>query len=98
MWIEFKGFADNELVEEFLSRDFIVKDATFDVRVEYVDMHPGGEVMRTGNYTSRKETRRVAIPKETPDLEITEQNYGDYLIEGVFSQLAFKRLIAMLTT
>jgi hypothetical protein len=91
------GFIEEEDVEKFLSETHIIKDVSVKFKVQYADMHPGGEIIPTGKYTMESRTFRVAIPKETPDLEITEENYGDYYVGVVFKQTIFKRLINLLT-
>jgi hypothetical protein len=38
-------------------------------------------------------TREVAIPKSTPDLVITEDNYGDYQSGMIFDRIFMKKLV-----
>jgi hypothetical protein len=91
------GFIEEEDVEKFLSENYIIKDVSVDFKVQYADMHPGGEIIPTGRYTTEARIFRVAISKETPDLKITDKNYGDYLIGVIFKKNIFQKLINLLT-
>lgn len=91
------GFIEEKDVEKFLSETHIVKDVSVDFRVQYGDMHPGGEIIPTGEYTTQPRIFRVAIPKETPDIKITYKNYDEYFVGVVFKEIIFKKLINLLT-
>jgi hypothetical protein len=91
------GFIEEEEVEKFLSRTHTIKDVGIDFKIQYGEMHPGGEIIPTGKYGKETRIVRLAIPRDIPDLIITKENYGDYLVGVVFKQIIFGKLINLLT-
>ena len=93
-YLELKGFVDAELVNKVLSLDHIVKDVTFKTKFQYAESNGMG-LEPTGVFGFEDTTREVAIPKSTPDLVITAENYGDYLSNVVFKKIFMKKLIEL---
>jgi hypothetical protein len=93
-YLELKGFVDAELVNKLLSVDHIVKDVTFKTKFQYAESNGMG-LEPTGVFGFEDTTREVAIPKSTPDLVITAENYGDYLSNVVFKKIFMKKLIEL---
>lgn len=96
-YYQLDGFIEEEEVDQFLSRTHTIKEVGIDFKVQYGEMHPGGEIIPTGEYTTETRKFRLAIPKDVPDLVITKENYGDYLVGVVFQEIIFKKLINLLT-
>lgn len=84
MYLKCEGFLDDEIVKEILSKDYIVKDVTFKLTIAYTNV-----------YMQEDMTRNVAIPKDNPNLIITEDNYGEYLTERTFEKIFIKKLFEM---
>jgi hypothetical protein len=96
-YFKLETFIDIDLMNKVLAKDHIVKDATWKRRVQY-GYHSGmGSIEPTGEYGYEDMTREVAIPKSTPDVVITEENYGDYLSGVVFDRIFMDKLIEIVT-
>jgi hypothetical protein len=90
-YFKLDGFIDADLVNKVLSKDHIVKDATFKTKFQYAESNGMG-LEPTGEFGYENTTREVAIPKSTPDLVIDAENYGDYLSNVVFDKIFMKKL------
>ena len=95
-YLKLDGFIDADLVKKALEKDHIVKDATFKTKFQYAESNGMG-LEPTGEFGYENTTREVAIPKSTPNLVITEDNYGDYLSGVVFDRIFMKKLVEIVT-
>ena len=93
-YFKLDGFLDEDQVRKVLEKDHIVKDATFKTKFQYAESNGMG-LEPTGEFGYENTTREVAIPKSTPDVVITEENYGEYLSNVVFDKLFMKKLFEM---
>ena len=94
--MKLETFIDNDLVNKVLSKDHIVKKVTFKTKFQWAESNGMG-LEPTGEFGCKDTTRKVAIPKNTPDLIITENNYGDYLSGVVFDKIFMKKLVEIVT-
>jgi hypothetical protein len=97
-YMKLETFIDVDLVNKVLLKDHIVKKVTFKHKVRYAECDGfGGFDMDTVKDGSEPMTREVAIPKSTPDLVITEDNYGDYQSGMIFDRIFMKKLVEIVT-
>lgn len=95
-YFKLDGFIDADQVKKVLEKDHIVKDATFKTKFQYAESNGMG-LEPTGEFGYEDRTREVAIPKSTPDVVITEDNYGDYLSNLIFDKIFMKKLFEIVT-
>jgi hypothetical protein len=94
MYLQCNCFVDDKLVKEVLSKNHIVKIVSFSHKVRYANSDVFGIFdMETLEDGTEIMTREVAIPKSTPDLVITEDNYGEYQAGKVFDDIFMRRLV-----
>jgi len=96
-YFKFDGFFDENQVKKVLEKDHIVKNITLKRKVQYGRSNGMGEVEPTGEYGFEDMTIEVAILKNTPDVVITEENYGDYQSSAVFHRMFIKKLFEIVT-
>ena len=96
--MKLETFIDVDLVKEILSKDYIVKEVTFKRKVHYANSDGfGGFDVESAVDGAEDMTREVAIPKSTPDLVITEDNYGDYQSGMIFDKIFMNKLVEIVT-
>lgn len=95
-YIRLETWIDGDLVNKVLSKDHIVKEVTFKRKVYYAESNGMG-LEPTGETGFEDMTREVAIPKNSPDVVITEENYGSYLSGVVFDKIFMKKLVEIVT-
>lgn len=93
MYIKLETFVSDDLVKKVLSKNHIVKNVTFKRKVHYGMSDGMGGFEPTGRTGTEDMTREVAIPKDNPDLVITEENYGEYQAEKVFEEIFMDKLV-----
>jgi len=94
-YIEFKDFVSKEKVENFLTRQgYTIKNVKISFKVQFAESNGMG-LEPTGEWTWEERTFRVALLD--PDIEITDRNYGNYLVGVIFEEIIFQKLINFLT-
>lgn len=96
-FLDLKDYVDDQIVENFLTRQgYIVKDVPVTFRVQYARSNGMG-LEPTGEWTTETRNYRLAIPEETPDIEITQENFGYYLAGATFQKIVFQKIILLAT-
>lgn len=95
-YFKLETFIDIDLMNKILEKDHIVKDVTWKTKFQWAESNGMG-LEPTGEFGYEDTTREVAIPKSTPDLVITAENYGDYLSGVVFDRIFMDKLIEIVT-
>ena len=96
--MKLETFIDVDLVNKILLKDYIVKEVTFKHKVRYADSDGcGGFDMNTAVDGTEDMTREVAIPRSTPNLVITEDNYGEYQSGAIFNEIFMNKLVEIVT-